>query len=65
MGCYTGGHNVDKRTTMKNQNRSAALGRPAMKLLGGFNEFAVKSSVTCDIFFPTLVTASLSGEQPL
>ena len=39
---YTGGHNanipqIDKRTTMKNQNRSAALGRPAMKLLGGFN----------------------------
>ena len=38
---YTGGHNltyhkqIDKRTTMKNQNRSAALGRPAMKLLGG------------------------------
>ena len=24
----------DKRTTMKNQNRIAALGRPAMKLLG-------------------------------
>ena len=34
MGSYTGGHNADKRTTMKNQNRSAALGRPAMKLLG-------------------------------
>ena len=26
---------IDKRTTMTNQNRSAALGRPAMKLLGG------------------------------
>ena len=26
---------IDKRTTMKNQNRSAALGRLAMKLLGG------------------------------
>ena len=26
---------IDKRTTMKNQNRNAALGRPAMKLLGG------------------------------
>ena len=26
---------IDKRTTMKYQNRSAALGRPAMKLLGG------------------------------
>ena len=25
---------MDKRTTMKSQNRSAALGRPAMKLLG-------------------------------
>ena len=34
MGSYTGGHNADKRTTMRNQNRSAALGRPAMKLLG-------------------------------
>ena len=26
-----------KRTTKRRQNRSAALGRPAMKLLGGFN----------------------------
>ena len=26
---------IDKRTTMNNQNRSAALGRPAMKILGG------------------------------
>ena len=26
---------IDKRTTMRNQNRSAALGRPAMKLLVG------------------------------
>ena len=26
---------INKRTTTKNQNRSAALGRPAMKLLGG------------------------------
>ena len=26
---------IGKRTTMKNQNRCAALGRPAMKLLGG------------------------------
>ena len=26
---------IDKRTTIKNQNRSAALGRPAMKSLGG------------------------------
>ena len=25
---------IDKRATMKNQNRSAAMGRPAMKLLG-------------------------------
>ena len=29
MGSYTGGHNANKRKTMKNQNRSAALGRPA------------------------------------
>ena len=35
MGSYTGDHNADKRTTMKNQNRRAALGRPAMKLQGG------------------------------
>ena len=28
---------IDERTNMKNQMRSAALGRPAMKLLGGFN----------------------------
>ena len=27
--------NMDKRATMRNQNSSAALGRPAMKLLGG------------------------------
>ena len=26
---------IDKRTTMSNENRSAALGQPAMKLLGG------------------------------
>ena len=31
MGSYTGGHNANKRKTMKNQNRSAVLGRPAMK----------------------------------
>ena len=36
---------IDKRTTMKNQNRSAALGRPAMKLLGGFNLFAVDQPI--------------------
>ena len=28
---------VDKRRTMRNQNRKAAFGRPAMKLLGSFN----------------------------
>ena len=26
---------IDQRTIMRNQNRSAALGPPAMKLLGG------------------------------
>ena len=26
---------INKRTTMKNKNRSAALRRPAMKILGG------------------------------
>ena len=26
---------IDQRTIMRNQNRSAALGRPTMKLLGG------------------------------
>ena len=26
---------IDKRATLRNQNRSAALGRPAMKLTGG------------------------------
>ena len=35
MGSYTGGHTADKRTTMKNEIRSAVLGRPAMKLLEG------------------------------
>ena len=34
MGSYTGGYNADKRTTMENENGSAALGWPAMKLLG-------------------------------
>ena len=39
MGSYAGGHNAsrqlsNKGTTMRDQNRSAALGRPAMKLLG-------------------------------
>ena len=29
---------IEKRTTMKNQNRSAALGRPAINLLGGGGE---------------------------
>ena len=33
MGSYTGGHKqTDKRTTLRNQNLSATLGRPAMKL---------------------------------
>ena len=41
MGSYTGGHNasrtqtIDKRITMKNENRSAALRRSAMESLGG------------------------------
>ena len=30
---------IDKRTTMRNQTRNAALGWPAMKLLGGFNYY--------------------------
>ena len=34
MSSYTGGHNAEKRTIMKNQNGSAALGRPAMKFMG-------------------------------
>ena len=37
---YTGGHNANipqiaRRTTIKNQNRIAALGRPAIKITGG------------------------------
>ena len=35
---------IDKRTTMKNQNRSAALGRSAMKLLGGFSHGGLLNS---------------------
>ena len=41
MGSYAGGHNasrhkqIDETTNIRNQNRSAALGRPAIKLLGG------------------------------
>ena len=47
---YTGGHNamyhtqIDKKTTMKNQNRKAALGRPAMKLLGASTSFRSTTS---------------------
>ena len=53
MGSYTGGHNADKRTTMKNQNGSAALGRPAIKLLGmASNEI-------------TLYQNSLNGSAPV
>ena len=33
MGSYADHKPIDKRTTMKNQNRSATLGRPAMELL--------------------------------
>ena len=32
MGSYTGGHNAGKRTTMKNRNGSAALGRPPIEI---------------------------------
>ena len=53
MGSYTGGHNADKRTTMKNQNGSAALGRPAMKLLGTANNEI------------TLYQNSLNGSAPV
>ena len=43
MGSFTGGRNASGPQTNreKNDNRSAALGRPAMKLLWGFNWFAV------------------------
>ena len=34
-------NNTPHLKSPKNQNRRAALGRPAMKLLGGFNSFAV------------------------
>ena len=34
-------NNIPHLKSPKNQNRRAALGRQAMKLLGGFNEFAV------------------------
>ena len=33
---------VDKRATLRNQNRNAALGRPAIKLLGGFRRLSFK-----------------------
>ena len=52
---YTGGQNASrpqtnrKRTTMRNQSRNAALGRPAMKLLGGFNYFAVNQPSPLDM----------------
>ena len=31
----TDNKHIDKRTTMRNQNRTAALGRPAIKFRGG------------------------------
>ena len=64
MGSYAGGYNasrqqtdnkqIDKRTAMRNQNRCAALGRPAMKLLcvcvggggGASNSFSVDQPST-------------------
>ena len=37
-------HQGTNRATMKNQNRSIALGWPAMKSVGGFNYFVVDQS---------------------
>ena len=45
-----------KRTTVRNQNISAALGRPAMKLLGGFNSFCnVCEKLICKLVYLSIV----------
>ena len=46
---------IDKK--LRDQNRSAALGRTALKLLGGFNQFAVDqpSPLVLPWFFGHLV----------
>ena len=54
---------VDKRTTMKNQNRSAALGRPAMKLLGGGGGGGGGLQLVCGR--PTLALSSALVPQTL
>ena len=54
---------IDKRTTMKSQNRSAALGRPAMKLLGGGGGGGGGLQLVCGR--PTLALSSALVPQTL
>ena len=47
---------VDKRTTMKNQNRNADLGRPAMKLLRGIQLVCGRPNLAlCSALVPFVV----------
>ena len=54
---------IDKRTTMRNQNRCAALGRPAMKLLGGGGGGREGLQLVCGR--PTLALSSALVPQTL
>ena len=55
---------IDKRTTMKNQNRSAALGRPAMKLLGGSHKtVSLDSSLDSDVHSAKDIDKILSSKR--
>ena len=54
---------IDERTNMRNQNRSAALGRPAMKLLGGGGGGGGELQLVCGR--PTLALSSALVPQTL
>ena len=51
---------IDKRTTMKNQKRTAALGRPAMKLQRGRGGGASTSLQDYLFLFVVSIRAKLS-----
>ena len=46
-------NNAPHLNSPKNQNRRAAFGRPAMKLLGGLNQFSVDQPSPFILFWPT------------
>ena len=56
---------IDIRTTVRNQNRSAALGRPAMKLLGGGGGEEEGGGLQLNCGRPTLALRSALVSQTL